>query len=29
MYLKKSTNKKNNRTYLTIATGYRDPITKI
>ena len=29
MYLKKSTNKKTNRTYLTIATGYRDPITKL
>lgn len=29
MYLKKSTNKKTNRTYLTIATGYRDPITKV
>lgn len=28
MYLKKSTNKKTNRTYLTIATGFRDPITK-
>ena len=29
MYLKKSTNKKTNKTYLSIATGFRDPITKL
>lgn len=27
MYLKKSTNKKNGRTYLSIASGYRDKLT--
>ena len=27
MYLKKSTNKKNGRTYLSIASGYRDKST--
>lgn len=27
MYLKKSTNKKNDRTYLSIASGYRDKLT--
>lgn len=28
MYLKISTNKKTRRTYLSIASGYRDPKTK-
>ena len=28
MYLKISTNKKTGRTYLSIASGYRDPKTK-
>ena len=27
MYLKKSTNKKTGRTYLSIASGYRDKYT--